>query len=465
MARKRLGISLLDMATVSHNNYGLWVHPKNRKINYRSLSYWRDLARACERARFDTHFTADVLGIAAGFGGNNDTALREGMHVPIIDPFMTISAMAAVTRHLGFAVTASSTYEHPFSLARRFSSLDHFTKGRIGFNVVTSYLPNASENFGVPMDRYGHDEKYDLADEFMEVCYKLWEASWADDAVVCDKENATYAEPSRVRRIDHKGKYFDVAGPHLCEPSPQRTPVIFQAVSSGRGKSFAAQHAEVVFVGGRMIETMRKNIEELRAAATSFGRDPNSFKILAMYSFVTGRTKEVAQSKLDELNRLSSAEGYIAHNSGAGFDLSQFDRSELVADIVARGGPGSEHMKRYPFNPGTTIADIYTQYATIDQGMPFVAGTPEEVADHMQETAEALDLDGYLLRQTTSPETVEDFADYIMPILQKRGIYREEYEGSCLRENIFGAGRQRVEAGHAAFPYKAQLRASEIAAE
>jgi FMN-dependent oxidoreductase (nitrilotriacetate monooxygenase family) len=454
MARKRIGFSLLDMSTVSHNNYGLWVHPKNRKREYHSLAYWRDVARACERARFDAHFTADVLGIASGFGGNADVALREAIHVPINDPFMPIAAMAAATTSLGFAVTSSTTYEHPFATARRFSSLDHFTKGRIGFNVVTSYLPNANENFGVDANRYSHDEKYDRADEFMDVCYKLWESSWEDGAVVRDREGATYADPAKVHRIDHKGGHFECAGPHLCEPSRQRTPVIFQAGSSGRGKAFAARHAEVVFVGGRTIETLKANVTELRAAISAAGRDPDGTKLLAMYSFVTGRTRDVAEAKLAELNALSRAEGYIAHNSGAGFDISRYDKSELVADVVARGGPGAEHMKRYPFNPGTTIGDIYQLYATVDQGMPFSCGTPEEVADHIEQYVDEIGLDGFLLRQTTSPETIDDFADYIMPVLQKRGIYRETYEGSSLRENIFGAGNPRVDANHAAFAFK-----------
>jgi alkanesulfonate monooxygenase SsuD/methylene tetrahydromethanopterin reductase-like flavin-dependent oxidoreductase (luciferase family) len=226
--------------------------------------------------------------------------------------------------------------------------------------------------------------------------------------------------------------------------------VIFQAGSSGRGKAFAARHAEVVFVGGRTISALRANAAELRAAVAAAGRDSACTKLLAMYSFVTGRTRAVAEARLEERNALSSAEGYIAHNTGAGFDISRFSRDELVADIVARGGPGAEHMTRYPFDPGTTVVDIYSQYETVDQGMPFYCGSPGEVADHIAHCEPEIGVDGFLLRQTTSPGTIDDFADDIMPELQRSGLCHEAYEGNSLRETIFGAGSARVTPNHAA---------------
>jgi FMN-dependent oxidoreductase (nitrilotriacetate monooxygenase family) len=391
--KKILSFNLLDMPTVSHNNYGLWRHPRQRK-RYTDLKYWTDFAQACERALFDTLFFADAVGVSAGYGGNNDVAIKEGMHVPILDPLMAISAMAAVTRQLGFAATVSTTYEAPFAHARRFSTLDHLTGGRIGWNVVTSYLPNANENFGVAPDKYTHDERYDLADEFMTVCYKLWEGSWAEDAVVRDPARNMYADPAKVRRIEHRGTYFQVAGPHLVEPSPQRTPVILQAGSSGRGKEFAAKHAEVVFIGGRSAEAYRQNALDVRAEVVRQGRAATDVKLLAEIGLIVAATQAEAEAKFNDFQAMSSAPGYLAHFFGSGADLLKYDRAKLMADMVAEGGAGSAHMSRYAYPPGTTVGDVIDQSARLDTSRALFAwGTPDRVADKIEEWAEALTVD------------------------------------------------------------------------
>ena len=451
-AKKKISFNLLDMPTVSHNNYGLWAHPSNQKYaGYKTIDFWMDFAKQCERARFDTLFLADAIGVAAGYGGNNDIAIREGMHVPSIDPFLPLVAMAASTRNLGVAATCSTTYEQPFHLARRMSSLDHLTNGRVGVNIVTSYMPNANENFGVDPNRYTHDERYDVADDFMEACYKLWEGSWEEDAVLCDKANQVYADPRKVHRIDHVGKYFKVAGPHLCEPSRQRTPVIYQAGSSGRGKQFAATHAEVVFVGGRSMDAVKENIKAIREAAVTQGRRPDDIKILVGTTIVTARTRKLAEAKREDYQEMTRADGYVAHMYGAGFDLSKFGEDELVADIIKKGGSGAEHLGRYPYAIGTTVGDVIRMAADLagHNTVPlFSCGTGEEIADDIEMWMETLGCDGFLLRQLITPSTVADFADYVMPELQKRGIYREEYEGTTLRENLFGTGHQRTPERH-----------------
>ncbi|MDQ0393366.1 NtaA/DmoA family FMN-dependent monooxygenase [Labrys monachus] len=455
--KKILSFNLLDMPTVSHNNYGLWRHPHNRK-RYNDLKYWTDFAQSCERALFDTLFFADVLGVAAGYGGNNDIAIREGMHVPLNDPLMAISAMAAVTRHLGFAATVSTTYEAPFAHARRMSTLDHLTDGRIGWNVVTSYLPNANENFGVAPDRYTHDERYDLAEEFMAVCYKLWEGSWADDAVVRDMTAGVYADPARVRRIDHLGPYFQVAGPHLVEPSPQRTPVIIQAGSSGRGKAFAARHAEAVFIGGRSAEAYRQNAADVRAEVVRQGRAAADVKILAEMGLIVAPTQAEAEAKFADFQAMSSADGYLAHHFGSGADLLKYDRSKTIEEIAAEGGPGAGFLSRYTYPPGTTVGRVIDQATRLDSSRSlFTWGTPERVADKIEEWAETLSVDGFLMRQMISPRSVDDFADLLVPEMQKRGIYRERYEAGTLRENMFGTPTPRVRPSHpaAAFAFAA----------
>jgi FMN-dependent oxidoreductase (nitrilotriacetate monooxygenase family) len=452
--KKVLSFNLLDMATVSHNNYGLWRHPRNRK-RYTDLKYWTDFAQSCERALLDTMFFADVVGVPAGYGGNNDVAIREGIFVPLNDPLMAISAMAAATRHIGFAAIVSTTYEAPFAHARRMSTLDHLTGGRLGWNVVTSYLPNSDENFGIAPDRYTHDERYDLAEEFMTVCYKLWEGSWADDAVVRNTADNVYADPAKVRRIDHVGEYFKVAGPHLAEPSPQRTPVILQAGSSGRGKAFAAKHAEAVFIGGRSAEAYRQNAADVRAEVVRQGRSATEVKLLAEMGLIVAPTQAEAEARFNDYQAMSSPAGYLSHHFGSGADLLKYDRSKLVADIAAEGGPGSGWISRYAYPPGTTVGAVIDQATRLDSSRALFAwGTPERVADKIEEWAETLSVDGFLMRQMISPVSIDEFADLLVPELQKRGIYRQGYAAETLRENMFGTPTPRVRPNHPAAAFR-----------
>ena len=223
-ARKQLHVNLFEMNCVGHISHGLWVHPRNTRHRFNELSFWTELAQVLEDGCFDAVFLADVIGTYDGFRGGPQTALREAVQIPDNDPLSVISAMAVATEHLGFAATFSTTYEPPFAFARRMSTLDHLTAGRVAWNVVTSYLPNAARNFGLP-DEIDHDLRYEIADEYLDVLHKLWEGSW-DDAVVVDRDDRVYTDPEKVRYIDHVGKHYSVAGPHLSQPSPQRTPVI-----------------------------------------------------------------------------------------------------------------------------------------------------------------------------------------------------------------------------------------------
>ena len=275
-----LVFNLFEMNTVGHISHGLWRHPHNNRHRYTDLEFWTSEAKLLEEGLFDAVFLADVIGAYDGYRGGPDTALREAVQIPNNDPLLLIPAMAAVTRHLGFVATFSTTYEPPFAFARRASTIDHLTKGRFGWNVVTSYLPNAARNFGLD-DELDHAQRYDRAHEYLDVLYKLWEGSWDDDAVVRDVANRVYTDSSKVRRIDHTGKYFRVAGPHLSEPSLQRTPVIYQAGSSATGRDFAAKHAEAVFVGGSSLENFRDTIEDIHRRGEVAGRPRGSIKTLA----------------------------------------------------------------------------------------------------------------------------------------------------------------------------------------
>ena len=251
------------MNCVSHIQQGMWTREDTRQTEFNSLEPWIELAQIAERGCFDTIFLADVMGLYDNYKGGSETSFREAMQVPVNDPMLLIPAMASVTKHLGFAFTSSVLQAHPFTFARQLSTLEHLTNGRIAWNVVTSYLPNAGHNLGFD-GLPPHEERYEIAEEYLEVIYKLLEGSWADNAVVNDRKRRIYVDPGRVRKIHHHGAYFDVAGPHLSAPSTQRTPVLFQAGMSERGREFATRHAECVFVVGssRSGEAIEADLEK-----------------------------------------------------------------------------------------------------------------------------------------------------------------------------------------------------------
>ncbi len=447
---KRIGFNLFEMNTVGHISHGLWVHPDNNRHRFNDLDFWVEEAKLLEEGLFDAVFLADVIGTYDGYRGGPETAIREAVQIPSNDPLLVIPAMAAVTKHLAFAATFSTTYEPPFAFARRASTLDHLTKGRFGWNVVTSYLPNAARNFGLD-DEVAHDDRYDIADEYLDVLYKLWEGSWDDDAVVQDRENRVYTDPSKVRYINHVGEHFRVAGPHLAQPSIQRTPVIFQAGSSDRGREFAGKHAEGVFVGGRDLQVYRENVADIRRRAEAWGRDPRDIKTFASAVLILGRTTEEAERKAEEFRRLSSPEGYLAHAGGGGIDLAAYPKDALISDILAaenRAGRDNKQSGRRRYAPGTTVGEALEEVTRFDRNPFFAVGTGEQVAERIEEWVRETDLDGFNLRQFLTPGTAEDFIEYLLPELQKRGLYRERYEESTFRERIYGPGRTRLPDEH-----------------
>lgn len=222
------------MNCVAHQSPGLWVHPEDQSYRYKDIEYWVELAQLLEKGRFDGLFIADVIGIYDVYGNDKTTAVREATQVPVNDPILLVSAMAHATEHLGFGITCSTTFEHPYTFARRMSTLDHLTKGRVGWNIVTSYLESGTKNIDIG-DRFLHSERYNIAEEYLEVCYKLWEGSWEDDAVIKDRDRKIFTDPAKVHEINHHGKYFNVPGIHLCEPSPQRTPVYIKQALQREG--------------------------------------------------------------------------------------------------------------------------------------------------------------------------------------------------------------------------------------
>lgn len=431
---KRLLFNAFSMNCVSHIHHGLWRRADTRQLEYASLEPWVALARQLEDARFDTLFLADVIGTYDLYKGGPDTSIREAMQIPINDPSLLIPAMAHVTEHLGFAYTGSIFAEHPFNFARRASTLDHLTRGRVAWNVVTSYLPNAARNLGFG-DLPPHDERYARGDDYLDVLYKLWEGSWEDDAVVRDRVRGVYADPAKVHYIDHHGPYYDVPGPHLCEPSPQRTPLLFQAGSSDRGREFAARHAECVFiVGGGRAEL----VADLRARATRYGRQPQDLKICLAVSLVIGGTETEARAKARDYNEMLSIEGGLSHMSGhLGVDLSAYDPAQPVAGHEFNGVLG--FLKSFAAHAppeGLTFGDL----ARRQMSGQWLIGSAEQVADKLAACADA-GIDGFNLIYATTPGSFTDFIDGVAPILKQRGLMQSEYASGPLRQKIFGDAR------------------------
>lgn len=446
--KKKLIVNLFEMNTVSHITHGLWRLEDNHRHRTHELSYWSELAETLEDGGFDGVFLADVVGAYDVFRGGIETAVTEGLQIPSGDPLLVIPAMAAVTRRLGFGVTFSTSYEPPFTFARRMSTLDHLTSGRVGWNIVTSYLPNAARNFGLERE-IPHDERYAIADEFLDVVYKLWEGSWDDDAVVADRERGIYTDPSKVRYIHHRGEHFDVAGPHLVAPSPQRTPVLYQATGSPAGIEFAGRHAEVVFTGGRTAEDFRRNAAEMGAAAERHGRVREDLRFIVQAGVVVGRTEEEAADKWRLYEQHRSLDGILAHSS-LPVDLTAVPPHTTVREAFADAGVALEAVPS--LDPDATAGAVLRSFRASREGRYFVAGTPSVVADEIERWLDEDGIDGINLRQYHSFDTARDFAELVMPELRRRGRLSDSV-APTLRERLFEQGA-RLPEHHIAARYR-----------
>ncbi len=446
---QQIRLNAFTMNSVGHLSPGLWRHPRDESRRYLDLDYWTGLAQTLERGLIDAVFLADVLGVYDVYGGSRDAALRGGVQVPVNDPLQVIPAMAAATEHLGFGVTASVSFEHPYPFARRMSTLDHLTRGRIGWNVVTSYLNSGALNLGVS-GQEAHDRRYEIAEEYLEVAYKLWERSWDDDAVVADAETGVYAHPDRVHPIEHEGEFFRVPGIHLSEPSPQRTPFLFQAGASPRGVAFAARHAENVFVAAPSKKVLAAQVAALREAVGEAGRDPDAVAVINQQTVIVAETDAEAQRRLDEYLAVASTEGALTLMSGwTGIDFSRLDPDAVLRDqesnaiqSVVRAFSAADPDRAW------TVREI-AEYARIGGDGPVIAGSAETVADALEEWVDQTGVGGVNLAAAAVPETFEGVVDLLVPELQRRGRYQTAYRPGTLREKL-GATGPRIAATHPA---------------
>jgi FMN-dependent oxidoreductase (nitrilotriacetate monooxygenase family) len=460
---RQIHFNAFEMNCVAHQSPGLWTYPGDRSWQYKDVEYWQDLARIVEGGLFDGVFIADVIGYYDVYRGSNDDAIREAAQIPVNDPLQLAVAIALASEHIGIGITASTSFEHPYTFARRIATADHLTKGRVGWNIVTSYLESGAKNVGEAGLRR-HDDRYEVAAEYLEVIYKLLEGSWEDGAVVRDRARGVFADPSKVHEIRHKGKFFDVPGYGLTEPSPQRTPVLYQAGASAAGVDFAARHAECVFVAAPTKPLLKRYVERLRAQARAYGR-PGDQLVYNLSTVIVDETDAKARAKYQSYLDHASHDGALTFISGwSGVDFAQFAPTDKVRRIETNAVRSL--LEHFTDGQEWTVAELAKWGGVGGLGPVFVGG-PQTVADQLQEWQEATGVDGFNLAYAVAHETFESVAGYLVPELQRRGAYRTEYVPGTLRHKLFGKG-DRLAAPHPGAARRdlgARLAAGPVAAE
>ncbi|MBW5449270.1 NtaA/DmoA family FMN-dependent monooxygenase [Cohnella sp. CFH 77786] len=408
-------------------NISAWRHPEIPADASVNFGFYKQQALTAEAGLFDLLFIADGLYI---------TEKSIPHFLNRFEPVTILSALASVTSRIGLVGTLSTSYSEPFTVARQFASLDHISGGRAGWNVVTSPLEGSARNYG-KTEHPSHDERYRIAEEFLEVARGLWD-SWEDGAFIRDKESGVFFDPAKMHRLNHKGKYFSVEGPLNIARSKQGHPVIFQAGSSESGKNLAARSADAVFTGHETIEEAREFYRDVKGRAAALGRSPDEIAIFPGIGPIIGRTEEEAERKYEEIASLVSIDKALDF-LGRFFDhhdFSQYPLDEPFPDLGDLGSnsfrSGTDKIKRTAKEQGLTLRQVALRSAT-PRG-EFV-GTPERIADLIQRWHEEEAADGFIIHSAL-PSGLSDFVDLVVPILQQRGIYRTEYESDTLRGNL-----------------------------
>ncbi|OZF31327.1 LLM class flavin-dependent oxidoreductase [Rhodococcus sp. 14-2496-1d] len=443
-----LRFSAFVMNTTSHIVHGAWRKPEAEQSDFSSLEHWVSLAKQLERGKFDFVFFADVVGLYDDHRGSWEKFVESGLQIPSNDPTVIASAIAYATEHLGIALTSSILQEHPFNFARKMSTLDHASNGRIAWNIVTSLSPNAWRNFGYG-DLALHEDRYAWADEYVDVVYKLWEGSWDDGALLQDKASGRHGDFSKVHKIDHVGARYSVEGPHLVAPSPQRTPLLFQAGSSPTGRRFAARNAEAQFIASPTPEAARSLIADTRRLVVEAGRSPGDLEFFQGLSFVIGSTESEARRREAELDEYVDDEAMIAHAAGGiGIDLGSYDLDTPIGQVQGQGSQSTLAWLREAITDREpTVRDL----AHMRTRSGRVVGTPESIADRLEQWRDA-GVDGINVINSTIPGSYLEFIDHLMPVLRQRGLAQREYGRGTVRAKL--TGRDRLPASHPAVRYR-----------
>lgn len=424
------------MNTTSHIHHGQWRRPDAQQHEFNDVDTWINLARILEDAKFDAMFFADVVGHYGDADADYSVYVNEGLQIPSNDPTVLLSALAVNTENIGLATTSNVFQNHPFNFARQISTLDHISNGRIAWNIVTGTQDNGSRNFGLPQ-LTDHTERYAWADEYVDVTYKLWEGSWDEGALLQDKDGSRHADPEKIHKIDHAGRRYHVQGPHLPSPSPQRTPLLFQAGSSVSGRDFAARNAEATFIVAPSKDVARQIIEDTRRRAVEAGRLPEDIKFFAGLSFVIGDTEEEAQAKAEEYARYVSVDGYLAHAAVVDKAGRVYPPQTPLSEIDTNTMKGfAEWVSKSITDREPVAADL----ARLQSKANTIVGTPEQIADELA-AWQQIGLDGVNVVNWVIPGSFEEFTDKVMPVLRERGLAQSEYAPGTLRNKLFGDDR------------------------
>jgi FMN-dependent oxidoreductase (nitrilotriacetate monooxygenase family) len=413
-----------------------WIAREGDVADYLSPDFYRDIAQTAERGKLHAVFLAEQM-----------TNQEVGTERPCgaLDTATVLALMAAVTDRVGLVGTASTTYNQPYDLARRFATLDHLSRGRLGWNSIATQNPTVIEQYGGG-SHPDHEERYERADEFIDVVLKLWD-SWEDGALVGDRENGVFARAELVHDINHVGKYFSVRGPMPFPRSRQGRPVIFQAGSSPRGRDQAAKYADAVFTAQHLLESARDFRLDMRNRAEAYGRDPDEIKILPGMSLVLGATEEQAWERkrlLDEILGTGPNLAKLAKRTGVPVDSLDLDKpfpvDRLGPDEAFTGSIGFRRsIVELAVKENLTVRELLVHYGG---GHHQLVGTPEQTADEMQRRLDAGAADGFTLMIDMLPSGVHDVVDMLVPVLQERGLFHPEYEHDTLRDSL-GVGAPR----------------------
>ncbi|NRD27519.1 NtaA/DmoA family FMN-dependent monooxygenase [Frigoribacterium sp. VKM Ac-2836] len=453
---KQIRLGVFEVAGPQVGGTLSWSHPRSDSLGYHGLDLWIGMAKLLDRAGFDFLFFADGFGYPSIDGDLPETAARGGINFPGMDPALLIPTLARETERLGFVVTSSTGLDHPVQSARRFATLDHLTGGRIGWNIVTGASQNTvAEVFGHDEMR-GHDARYDQADEYVDLAMTLWEGCWEDGAFRGDAEAGVLADRDRIHRVEFAGEHFRSSGYFTVAPSPQRTPVLFQAGTSDRGRAYAARNAECVFVQGTTVPKTAANVADIRAKAAAHGRDPESVKIMVGLTVTVAPTHDEAVALRKEFDDLQTDEVVaVLYAGNTGIDLLSLDPSRDLTQLQDDGGPagqmGQSNIDRFlpkDGSPAPTVREILDDLRGKGTRGLQVVGDPVEVADELERLVDETDLDGFLLEPIFGTADLADFAELVVPELRRRGRMPAEPATGTLREQMLGRPGPHLSADH-----------------